>query len=326
MTNGSSGGKLAKAGLLAIAVLGTVTAAGCGGAIVHTRGDAASLVPDVAAVVSLPPRLGFGKAGDQRRVGRRLADKLIEATGGHAILADELRSIDPELIADSVRALDVDPAHTLTFTVIAARSDRIEAAAVPSVGNHVRPVHRFSDFTVRLDVRRADRPDVLGSIETFATTFANAPEIDEHGQPMGLQRAIEDAVQAALKSFAPHLVPGTPMPVLVEVPARSSEVATSGTVDAVDRLRRLQVLYPELSLDDLSGLASSNARFLVVRPGRLAALGLGSGDLISGMGGQALGGRGALARHLASGNTPAMSVDRGGGRFLVGQTLVARSR
>ena len=37
-------------------------------------------------------------------------------------------------------------------------------------------------------------------------------DIDEHGQPIGLQRAIEDAIQAALKSFAPQLVPGAPMP------------------------------------------------------------------------------------------------------------------
>jgi hypothetical protein len=311
--------------------LGLVTTAasvaGCGEAIVHTRGDAGSLIAKVTAVVSLPPKLGFGRAAEQRRANRRTGDALIQLTGGHAILAEELAGGgDPELIADSVRALGEDPAHTLTFAVTGARTERAEAVAVPSSGGRARMVRRYSDYTVRLDVRRADGPDVLGSIETYTTVFTNGPEIDAEGRPLGLQQAIESATRAALKSFAPNLVPTAPFPRLAEVPARNEETMQGGALAAVDKLRRLQTLYPELSPDDLATLASSNARFLIVEPGRLAALGVTAGDLVSGMGGQTLGSRAALARILARGDTPAMSVDRVSGRFLVGQTLVARSR
>jgi hypothetical protein len=310
---------------LALVVVGSAAvSAGCTGAIVHTRADANELVPNVTAVVSLPPRLGFGKAGDQRRAARRTSDTLIQETGGHAILADELQSIDPELLADSVRSVGEDPAHTLTFSIIAARTERVEASGIP--GGGLRPIRHLTDFTVRLDVRRADRPDVIGSIETFATAFAKAPEVDAEGKPVGLQQAIDSAVRQALKSFAPNLVPSAPMPMVVEIPARGEDAAIGGALAAVDKLRKLQVLYPELSMDDLAALASSNARFMVVKAGRLGALGLATGDLVSGMGGQNLGGRGALARTLARGQTPAMTVDRGGSRFLIGQTLVARAK
>ena len=309
-----------------VALMGLGLLVGCGSAIVHTRGDADTLIANVAAVVSLPPRLGYGRAADQRRAARRMGDALIEATGGHAILSDELASADPELIADGLRALGEDPVRTLTFSVIAAHVERIEAAGVPSVGSRIRPVHRLVDYTVRLDVRRADRPEILGSIETFATAYANAPEINGAGRPVGLQQAIDEAIHQALKTFAPHLVPGAPFPTVVEVPARNEESAMGGALAAVDKLRKLQSLYPEQSVSDLAALASSNARFLIVKAGRLADLGLAPGDLVSGMGGQKLAGRAALARGLARGATPAMSVDRGGGRFLVGQTLVARAR
>ena len=117
-----------------------------------------------------------------------------------------------------------------------------------------------------------------------------------------------------------------PFPTVVEVPIRSEGSAIDGALAAVDKLRKLQVLYPELSSDDLASLASSNARFMVVNPGRLAAMGLVRGDLVTGMGGQNLGSRAAFARTLARGDTPALSIDRGGARFLIGQTLVAKAR
>jgi hypothetical protein len=270
----------------------------------------------------LPPRLGFGRNGDQRRVARRTGDTVIQATGGHAILSEELPSVDPELIADGLRALGEDPSQIVTFSVIGARSERVEASGVG--GAHA--VRRYADYVVRLDIRRADRPDVLGSVETFATAFANAPEVAADGRPTGLQQAIDQAVHQALTSFAPDLGPSAPFPALVEAPVRTEGSAIGGALAAVDKLRKLQVLYPEIAPDDLASLASSNARFLVVNPGRLAALGLLPGDLVAGMGGGSLGGRAALARTLARGDTPAMSIDRNGGRFLIGQTLVAKAR
>ena len=171
-----------------------------------------------------------------------------------------------------------------------------------------------------------DQRDVIGSIETCATSFATGPEMDTQGKPLGLQKAINDAMANALKTFAPRLVPAAPFPQVVEVPQRADDSIQGGALAAIDKLRKLESLYPELSADDLAALASSRARFLIVAPGRLSSVGLERGDLVSGMGGQTLGSRAALARTLARGDVPAMSVDRVGGRFLVGQTLVARAR
>lgn len=297
---------------------------GCGTSIVHSRPDAALIAPNVTSVVALPPKLGFGRAADQRRAARRTDDALIQMTGGHAILAEELGRIDPELLPDEIRGLGENPAETLTFSVTAARGERLEA--VSGLGGGARPVRRYMDYVVRLDVRRSDQPEVIGSIETCASAFANAPDIDADGQPVGLQKAIDDAMTSALKAFAPHLVPSAVFPTVVEAPASAGDDLQGGSLAAIDRLRKLESLYPELSSDDLAALASSRARFLIVAPGRLASVGLARGDLVSGMGGQSLGSRGALARTLARGDVPAMTVDRVGGRFLVGQTLVARAR
>jgi len=298
---------------------------GCGTSIVHSRPDAAVIAPKVTAVVAMVPKLGFGRAVEQRRAARRTGDALIEMTGGHAILAEELGRTDPEVIADEIRRLGEDPTQTLTFSVIAARGERVEAVG-SGVGGGVRPVRRYMDYVVRLDVRRSDQRDVIGSIETCATAFASGAEIDAQGQPVGLQKAINDAIANALKTFAPKLIPSAPFPKVVEVPQRTEDNLQGGSLAAIDKLRKLEALYPELAVDDLAALASSRARFLIVSPGRLASVGLERGDLVSGMGGQTLGSRAALARTLARGDIPALSVDRVGGRFLVGQTLVARAR
>jgi len=308
--------------ILAGAAAGVLS--GCGTSIVHSRPDAALIAPKVTAVVALSPKLGFGRAAEQRRAARRTGDALIEATGGHAILGEELGRTDPELIADEIRRLGEDPTQTLTFSVTAARGERIEA--VGGVTSGPRPVRRYMDYVVRLDVRRSDQRDVIGSIETCATAFASGPEVDSQGKPLGLQKAINEAMGHALKTFAPQLIPSKPFPQVVEVPQRTDDSIQGGALAAIDKLRKLEALYPELSTDDLAALASSRARFLIVSPGRLASVGLERGDLVSGMGGQSLGSRAALARTLARGDVPAMSVDRVGGRFLVGQTLVARAR
>lgn len=313
---------------VAFAVMMAAGATGCATSVMHARPDAATLAPKVTAVVALPPRLGFGHAVDQRRAARRMGDALIEATGGHAILADELPRLDPELLADGVRALGEDPVQTLTFSVTAGRGERVEALALPGGGasrGAGRPVRRYVDYTVRLDVRRADSVDVIGSIETFASVFANAADFDPTGRPQGLGAAIDSAMKQALRQFAPDLIPTQPFPTMLEAPRRVEDDLHGGSLAATDKLRRLEALYPEASADDIAALASSRARFLIIKPGRLAAIGLERGDLVSGLGGQQLGSRAAFARTLARGDTPAMSIDRGGSRFLLGQTIVARA-
>src|SRR3954469_1326170 len=156
--------------LAVAAAMTAVGSTGCATSVMHARPDAATLAPKVTAVVALPPRLGFGHAMDQRRTARRMGDALIEATGGRAILADELPRLDPELLADGVRALGEDPTQTLTFSVTAGRAERVEPLALPGGGgtrSSGRPVRRYVDYTVRLDVRRSDSIDVIGSVETF---------------------------------------------------------------------------------------------------------------------------------------------------------------
>ncbi|HEY4187142.1 MAG TPA: hypothetical protein VGP07_18850, partial [Polyangia bacterium] len=252
--------------LAGVATLGTL--AGCGTTIVHSRRDATMLIPKVTAVVALTPKLGFGRSADQRRAARHMGDTLIEASGGHAILAEELTRTDPELIADEVRRLGEDPTQTLTFSVTAARGERIEAVAgVSAVAGAARPVRRYFDYVIRMDVRRSDKPEVIGSIETCATAFANASDMDAEGHPQGLQKAIGVAIQNALKTFAPQLIPAAPFPTVVEVPALMEDNLQGGSLAAIDKLRKLESLYPELSMDDLAALASSRARFLIVSPG-----------------------------------------------------------
>jgi hypothetical protein len=316
--------------VVAAAATAGMAVSGCGTARVHSRPSAQTIAQTVTAVVALPPRLGFGRAVDQRRTARRTGDTLIAATGGRAILAEELASTDPVFLTDCVRELGEDPARTLTFSIVGARSERVEASAAPVPRGLRRPHYKYADYLVRLDVRRADAPDVvIGSIETYATEHSRTPEVDPKGRPHGLQRAVDEAVVKAVQSFAPGLVPAAPaplMPSLIESPAGGDNARASGALAAVDRLRKLQALYPERPANELASLASSNARFLVIDPGRLAALGVAAGDLVSGLGGRSLGSRASLARILARGSTPAMSIDREGSRFLVGQTLLAKRR
>ena len=301
--------------------------AGCAVPIVHARPDLAAMTQQVNAVVLIPPRLGYGKLAEQRRVGRVAGDLTIQFTGGRAILAEELPGTDPEMIVAGVRGVGEDPSRTLVFSIIAARDERKETNGALS-GSGLRRSQIFVDFTVRLDVRSAQTNEILGTVETFSTALATSPNFDAEGRPLGVGQAIGDAIAEGIRQFAPRLVQpegASPFGVLAEAPQPRDEDG-AGTLPAIEKLRRLRVLYPDVNEADLTALASSSARFLVVAPRGLSTLGLEPGDLISGMGGRNLGSRGALARHLAAGNTPAMSIDRKTGRFLIGQTLVARAR
>jgi len=286
--------------------------------------------PTVATVVALPPVISFGKPAEHPRTERRLDDALIEATGGHAILADELpQPPDPAGLPAAVRALGEDPARTLTFSITASRSDRSEALELGGARRSGRAVRRYQDYTVRLEVRRCDGgPAVMGTFETFASALAGEPELDARGRPRGLLIAVDEAVAKALRAYAPDLVRGEPFPTVIEAPALppGDHGRRIGARAALEGLKKIQARYPEASTDDLASLSSSRARFLVIKPGRLAALGLQRGDLVSGTGTQPLGGRAALARTLARGETPALGIDRGRTHFVLGRPVVARRK
>ena len=301
------------------AISGCLLVAGC----------AATAVPPVAAgqprvrateIVVFPPLLGFGGPAERLRAARRTEDGLIEATGGHAIFAEELEGRSPEVMIPGLRALGEDPQTALTFSVSAVRTERLESIGMVGAAT-ASVVRRYADYTVRLEVRRVASTDVIGQVETFGSALVSAPEVDAKGQPQGLQKAIDVAVHDALARFAPHLKPGAPFPALAEIPAELEHHARSGAPALVERLRRLLAIYPELTLDELSKLATGHARFLIIRPGRLASVGVQAGDLLDGVAGHALGSRAALARSLARGEVPPFSVERPSGRFLVGRDV-----
>ncbi|HEX2661043.1 MAG TPA: hypothetical protein VHU40_22340, partial [Polyangia bacterium] len=275
---------------------------------------------EITAIVVFPPLLGFGGPAERLRAARRTEDALVEATGGHAIFAEELEGRSPEVMVPGVRALGEDPQTTLTFSVSVVRSERLDSIGLAGSAT-AKVVRRYADFTVRLEVRRLSSSDVLGRVETFASALASAPELDASGKPQGLQKAIDIAVHDALARFAPRLKPGAPFPALAEIPAELEQHAGSGAPALVERLRRLVALYPELTLDELSKLATGRARFLIIRPGRLAAVGVQPGDLLNGVAGKPLGSRAALSRSLARGEVPPFSVERAGEHFLVGRDV-----
>jgi len=286
--------------------------------------------PKVAVVVALPPVITFGKPADHPRAERRMGDALIEASGGHAILSDELpQPLEPGALPAAVRALGEDPARALTFAITAGRGDRAEALELGGTRRGSRAVRRYHDYTVRLEVRRCDGgAAVLGTVETFASAMVGEPELDPRGRPRGLQIAVAEALAKAVRMYAPDLAGGEPFPKVIEAPASpaTERARRAGTRAALERLKKIQALYPEASTDDLASLSSSRARLLVLEPGRLAALGLQRGDLVSGTGAQPLGSRAALARALARGETPALGVDRGRTHFVLGRPVVARRK
>jgi hypothetical protein len=296
-------------------------AAGCLGATVDVRPDAKALSANVSAVAQLPIDVDYGTPAERRRAQRRAGDTLIALSGGHAILADELRPggdatefpMPDQQIADRVRALGEPPEHVLTFALLASRSKRKVAngSAIPGFATGRRLI---IDYTVRLEVRQAGRSEVIGPIDTVAAAEPNRAEIGSHGESLGLQKAIDEALVRAVRTFAPGLVPRTalpaPAPSVVEVPATAAAAP-------LKRLQALQDLYPELSIDQIQLLSGSRDRYLVLDPGPLAALGLIAGDLFDAPAGQTLPSRATLARTLARRTPIKLVVTRAGQRYLM---------
>jgi hypothetical protein len=301
-----------QAGLRAVAIV-VAGGSGCAGPDVTVLPDAKALSAHVTTIVELPPSLSpsVGGEAEQRRTQRRTGDALVALTGGRAVIAEELRGTDDNQIVESLRALGEDPARALTFSVMVSRHFRQVAGAAPIPG--FRPTHQLvADFVARLEVRAAGRADVIGVVDTVVAADPNGPEIGPAGQSMGAQKAVDDALAEAVRAFAPQLLSREPAALLVEVPA-------SIAAGVVPRLRALQEIYPELSIEDIQLLASSSQQLLVIRPGNLAAWGLTAGDLLEAPAGHALGGRAALARSAAHGAAPALAVERKGARYMLAQ-------
>jgi hypothetical protein len=281
--------------------------------------EAEALAPNVTTVVALPPVLEFKRSRvEQARVARRLGDALLAASGGHAIVPEELNDAEGPAVANVVRALGADVAHAITFRVVASRAPRTESTPSPLRGVRTQ-VYVMLDYLVRLEVGRPGRDDVLGTVETLAAASLDEPEMGPEGESLGLQRAVDEAIADAIGRFAPNLRSSVAPVRLIEAPS----VTPGKTVTMSQRLSALTVLYPEYPAEFLRKLATSEqARFLVLSPGALQRVGISSGDLLGASRGTVLASRAVLARKLAAGVVPAMYAERAGDRFLISQTTL----
>jgi hypothetical protein len=284
-------------------------ASGCA-ATVEVGPVAQALAPTVTTVVALPTSVDWGGPGDQRRLERRVGDRLLELTGGRAVIAEELvRGDDDASVREALQVLGEDATSAVSFSIHVGFGKRLV--------NNVNPISSFQatrrlvvDFSARLEVRRVGSSEVIGSVEAVASGAANEPEVDPDGRRAGPLAAIDEALEAAVRTFAPRLVAAPRPTLVVEVPT-----AAAGT--AVKRLTALVELYPELPADDMQRLAASRERFLVVAAGPLAGLGLQRGDLVGVPGGETAATRAALLRAVARGRKPLLAIDRGGQHYVV---------
>jgi hypothetical protein len=302
-------GRWVLAAIRGAVAVATLSAAGCG-TTVDMHPAAASLGPAISTVVGLPVSLGWGGPSDLRRIQRRTSDALIDASGGHAAIAEELTvGEDDAAIASALRALGEDPGHALSFAVSESTGGRV-VTGVSAIPGFIAGKQMIVDFKVHLEVRQVGSPELLGSVDTVASGRPNEPEIGPDGEKRAPIRAIAEAIEKALAKFAPALVPMEQPAVLVEVPAEAA-VSLSG------RLKALGELYPELSTEDMQLLAQNRERFLVRDPGYLTALGVARGDLLGVPGRESAATRAALARAVARHRKPLLAIQRAGQRYVI---------
>ena len=284
-------------------------AAGCA-STVEVRPAAKSLAPTIASVVGLPLSIGWGGDVDLRRIQRRASDSLIAATGGRAVIAEELvTGEDDPAVAGALKSLGEDPARALTFTINVAMGGRMENGISPIPGFIVGK-RLVVDYHAHIDVRQLGSREIIGSVETIASGAPNELEVGPDGEKHAVMEALDAALEKAIATFAPRLASNAPGATIVEVPPEAAASVTR-------RLTVLGALYPELSLDEMQALAQSRERFLVLNPGALAALGIAHGDLLGIPGGATAASRAALARAVAHGLKPALAVERGGQRYVL---------
>jgi len=295
-----------RASLLAIAI--ALGAVGCG-ATVEVRPGAAALAPTIATIVDLPPAVDWSGPGAQARVQRLADDSLLEVTGGRAVIATELPGPDDGDVQTALRALGEDAGNALTFSLSVGMGRRFVKGANP-ITSFQATKRVVVDYVARVEVRRVGAPDVIGSVEAMETGMANEAEAAGNGEKRGIAAAIDEAVEEAVRTFAPRVYTPRRRTLIVEVPA-----AVSG--DLVKTLETLQLTYPELSLAEVQSLAESHERFLVVAPGHFEKLGVLPGDLLGVPGGGTRASRAALGRLVARGGKPLLAVVRGGQRYIL---------
>jgi len=289
--------------------LAVALVAGCASTVeVHPAAQA--LGPTVTTVVGLPSSIGWGGDADLRRIQRRISDSLIAATGGRAVIAEELvTGEDDAAVTAALTALGEDPGRAVTFTINVAMGGRLQNGSSPIPGFIVGK-RLIIDYHATIAVRKLGSREVIGDVETIVSGVPNEPELGPDGEKHAALLAIDGALEKAVAAFAPRLV-------AVERPAQIVEIPAEVAGSVARRLTALGTLYPELSMDEMEVLAQSRERFLVRDPGPLAALGIARGDLLGVPGGQTTASRAALARAVAGGLKPALAVVRAGQRYVL---------
>jgi hypothetical protein len=288
---------------------GVLSAVACG-ATVEVRPGMEAFAPTIVTVVEMPPTIDWTRPGAQQHIQRIAADSLLEVTGGRAVIADELPGTSEWDVQSTLRALGEDPANAVTFSISVGLGRRLVAGASPIAGFQVAR-RLVVDYVARVEVRHVGAPDVIGTVEAVESGPANEPETTgSDGEKRGAAAAIDAVLDQAVRTFAPRIHTPRRPTLIVEVP-----VAAARTL--VGRLEALQRLYPELSMEATQALAESGERFLVVEPGHIAKLGVSRGDLLGVPGGETHASRAALARAVARGRKPLVSVVRGGQRYIL---------
>jgi hypothetical protein len=288
--------------------VGVLCAAACG-ATVELGPGAAAYAPSIVTIVEMPPAIDWTGPGAQQRVQRVAADSLIEVTGGRAVIADELPGTTDSDVQAALRALGEDAANTLTFSITVGLGKRLITGANP-IQSFTAPKRMVVDYVARVEVRHVGAPDVIGTVEAIETGAINEHGTGNTGERWAAAAAIDEALDEAVRAFAPRIHTPRRPTLIVEVPP-----ADAG--DLMRKLQTLQRLYPELSVAQLQALADSGERFLVVEPGPLATLGVAPGDLLGVPGGRTDASRAALARVVARGGKPLVAVVRGGQRYIL---------
>ena len=281
------------------------------GATVEMRPGGAAYAPTITTIVEMPPAIDWTGPGAQQHMQRLAADSLIEVTGGRVVIADELPGTSDSDVQAALRALREDAANALTFSVSVGLGRRLVNAANPLHSFH-DPKRFIVDYVAHVEVRHVGAPEVIGTTEAIETGPINESESSQReGEKWSAATAVDEALEAAVRTFAPRIYTRRQPTLIVEVPP-----AAAG--DLVGRLETLQRSYPELSIAQMQALAESRERFLVVEPGHLAKLGVAPGDLLGVPGGETRASRAALARAVARGGKPLVAVVRGGQRYILG--------
>ena len=286
-----------------------LSAAACG-PTVDIRPGMEAFAPTIVTIVEMPPAIDWTGPGAQQRIQRIAADSLLEVTGGRAVIADELPGTSEWDVQSALRALGEDPANAVTFSISIGLGRRLVAGANPIAGfQAARRV--VVDYVARVEVRHVGAPDVIGTVEAIESGLANEAETTgTGGEKRGAAAAIDAVLDEAVRTFAPRIHTPRRPTLIVEVPVAAAN-------NLMVKLEALQRLYPELSVDAMQALAESRERFLVVEPGHIAKLGVARGDLLGVPGGETRASRAALARAVARGRKPMVSVIRGGQRYIL---------